>query len=96
MIGTNMLEPECFDTDSSTSNFGIPNEETGSKLFAANFDPSGVIDQKGEHILLSGIETGGSIEAFRWSIESFRFIANHLQQVGVEDSRVWSRVEKKT
>jgi len=69
VIGTNTLEPERFDTDGSTSNFGIPNEETGRKLFATNFDPSRVINQEGKHFLLSGIESGSSIEPFRWSVE---------------------------
>lgn len=58
-------------------------EETWSEFLSVDFDPTGRIDQKAEHVLFTTVQSCASIERRLWRLKISRHVANNFQQLGI-------------
>ena len=73
-----MLVPKRRNADAATTDFGIPDEQAWSEVFATDFYLTIWVNQEAEHVLLTCIEASASIEPFGWWMESVGCVASRI------------------
>ena len=87
------LEPERLDAQRSPPDFRVPEEEARGERFAADLCPSGRIDEEGEHVLLSAVQSRSSVEALLRGLESVGRLQHDVQQFGIMQPRIAGPVD---
>ena len=89
VVLTDFLKPERLDAHRSTTDLGVPQEESGGECLAVDFRPTSGVDQEGEHVLLAAVQSGTCVvhRLLRRSEVRCEFL-NDVKQVSVPQSRV--------